>query len=184
MEYSDDIRFCVAHLKKKGIGITEIQQMMALADDIDADFELIKVQFNDFDSLAKKLRELWPPGDKEVMYQGRLQKYPWRDSVDSISKRLQFIWGERFKGKEVDEEECLTIARRYLSRFEGNTRYMQLLKYFIFKKDEVVDKKGVFHYTYKSTFADMLEGKNDEDAIQNEWESLIGDTNAGEGNLI
>ena len=179
MIYSDEIKFCADFLKKKGLTPEQVEEVMALATDVNADFELIRVQTNDFVGLAEKMRELWPAGEKEG-------KWPWRDSVDNIAKRLEFIWRDRFPGKQMDIEECLSVARKYLARFQDNTKYMKVLKYFIFKrKDDMVDKKtGRIRYNYESLFADMLEGKKFQDELQSEWEDIINDANAGEGNLV
>ena len=110
-----------------------------------------KVPDSFFTEIAEGLRSLWPPGEKE----GR---YPWRDSVTNISKRLKFVWRQhRFRTKYT-KDDCLAAARRYLAQFEdGNIKYMQTLKYFVFKQEKNQDLNGKFSCTYKSTLADYLE---------------------------
>ncbi len=104
-----------------------------------------------FVSVATGLRELWPPGEKDG-------KYPWRDSIPNLVKRLEFIWKERDISRSYTVEDCLTAGKRYLTQFEHNTKYMQVLKYFIFKqKTSSVSQNGKVTYTYKSTLCDMLE---------------------------
>ena len=105
-----------------------------------------------FDSIAKGLRDLWPAGEKDG-------KYPWRDSVGNLSKRLKFLWENRDM-KEYSIDACLTVGRKYLAQFETNAKYMKLLKYFIFKQNKLVGKDGKITYTYQSTFADMLENQS------------------------
>ncbi len=61
---------------------------------------------------------------------------------------------------------------------------MQTLKYFVLKQNKLSNGDGTVKYTYESRFADMLEGKSDEDAIQNEWNELINSASLGEGELI
>ena len=179
MVYTEEVKFCADFLKKKGLTPEEVEELMNLASDIDADFELIRVQCNDWISLATKMRELWPQGEKDG-------KWPWRDSAENIAKRLEFIWAKRFRGKEMDEEQCLSVARRYIAHFQDDMRYMKVLKYFIFKRKDngMRNKDGSIRYEYESIFCDMLEGKKFQDEVQNEWESLLNDTNAGEGNLV
>ena len=179
MVYTEEVKFCADFLKKKGLTPEEVEEVMNLASDINSDFELIKVQCNDWIGLATKMRELWPHGEKEG-------KWPWRDSAENIAKRLEFIWAKRFRGKEMDEEQCLSVARRYIAHFQNDMRYMKVLKYFIFKRKDngIRNKDGSIRYEYESTFCDMLEGKKFQDEIQNEWESVLNDTNAGEGNLV
>jgi len=178
MIFTDEVKFCVKYLMKRGMTPETIKECMLLGGDIDADFELVKVQMNDFQALAVKMRELWPAGEKDG-------KWPWRDSVDNIAKRLEIVWTDRFKGKELDIDECLTVAKRYLARFQSNTKYMKVLKYFIYKKKPIVQTSdGRIRNLYESEFADMLEGKKCEDEVQNEWDSLINDSNLGEGTLV
>ena len=154
---------------------------MPLAE-LDDKFELVKIpkKIDFFDELAAKLRELWPAGEKDG-------KYPWRDSVPNLSKRLRMLWKERFpdfKENENSLEQCLTVARRYLSKFENDTKYMQTLKYFILKQEEIRKGDGHAIIINKSRFADMLEGKADEDAIQNEWDFLVNEASVGDGELV
>lgn len=124
------------------------------SEDVSSDF---------FGDLATKLRELWPPGDKGG-------KYPWRDSVSNLVPRLRFLWKERGYGDKYSVEDCLTAARNYLSKFENDTKYMQTLKYFIFKQEHSVAKDGKMVYTYKSSLGDTLENLSSLE-MQQDWES-------------
>ena len=175
--YTDEVKFCVKYLKDKGVVATNYDELCNLVDDLDLEFDLVRVFHNKFDLLAEKLRELWPSGEKDG-------KYPWRDSVNNLSKRLQIMWSDRFPKKELKVDECVEVAKRYLAKFDTDTRYMKTLKYFILKKKQVVSKKGEIKLVAESTFADMLEGKADEDAVQNEWDALINSGSLGEGELI
>lgn len=149
---------------------------MQLSND-DADFTLVPVprsRKDFFTELAEKMRELWPAGEKDG-------KWPWRDSVPNLSRRLQALWKDRgFGDKTIDE--CLTVARRYLARFEDNAKYMQTLKYFILKQDSIVDKTtGRIRYINKSVFGDMLESNS----VLNEWGDVFDVSNTIEqGELI
>ena len=60
MVYTEEVKFCADFLKKKGLTPEEVEEVMNLASDINSDFELIKVQCNDWIGLATKMRELWP----------------------------------------------------------------------------------------------------------------------------
>ena len=184
MKTFPEIRFCVRYLLEHGINANNFDDVVVSMppEDEDDKFELVKVpkKTSFFDNLAEKLRELWPPGEKEG-------KYPWRDSVGNISRRLQLLWKERFpnfKENENSIEQCLTVARRYLAKFENDTKYMQTLKYFILKQEPISKGNGHLTYINKSRFADMLEGKADEDAIMNEWDFLVNDASIGEGEII
>ena len=118
-----------------------------------------------FVELASKLRELWPAGDKDG-------KWPWRESVENLSKRLETLWNVRSLG-EFSIDQCLSAANRYLARFEEDAKYMKILKYFILKQTKIVNDDGKITFLSDSPFADILEGKKDEDALQNEWNNAL-----------
>ena len=176
-----EIKFCVRYLKEQGVTAKDFIAIAKTLSPKDADFIFVKLEKdNFFTELAEKLRELWPPGGRYIG--GR--EYPWRDSVDNIAKRLETLWKERFKGKNYTIEECLTVARRYLAQFENSTKYMMSVKFFIWKQKELVQSNGRIKYVMESIFADMLEGKKEEDAVMNEWNEIINSESVGEGELI
>lgn len=117
---------------------------------VDGMLEASKEPEDFYSKLAGGLRELWPPGEKDG-------KYPWRDSVKNLKTRLEFLWRDRKFKDKYSIEQCLSVARKYLSQYEDNAKYMQTLKYFIFKQEPMTNSKGKTKITYKSTFADMLE---------------------------
>ena len=177
-KYPDEVKFCVKYLNSKGYKSTDFSSILQSTSAEDPDFNLVKKQTEQFFiDLASALRPMWPPGDKEG-------KWAWRESVDNLSRRLQALWRLR-KLPEYPLEVCVSVASRYLESFnDKSTKYMQTLKYFVLKQDTVHKGNGKVELINKSKFADMLEGKSDDDAIQNEWEELIGNTNLGEGELI
>ena len=83
----------------------------------------------DNEVLAKSLQELFPKGIKENTI------YPWRDSTKIIAERLTLFFK---KFGEYPKEEVIDATKRYVESFNGNTRYMQVLKYFILKPDKEV----------------------------------------------
>lgn len=80
-----------------------------------------------FMALADKLRELFPEGRKDGT------TYPWRDNTVTIAKKLKTLC-DKFQCKFTDEE-AIAATKRYVDSFHRNYRYMQLLKYFILKRD-------------------------------------------------
>ncbi|MBQ3950200.1 MAG: hypothetical protein II661_06985 [Bacteroidales bacterium] len=177
--------FCLKYLLQNGfISGQDIESDLAKFKI--RDYKLVPLQDKDFaEELAMKLRELWPAGNKKSYdRKGNLMEYAWRDSVSNLTRRIQTLWDVR-ELKDYTLEQCLSAARRYLARFEQDTRYMQLLKYFILKQDKVVESGGRIRYVSKSTFADMLEGKDAEDAVQSDWENLLyGNDICEQGELI
>ena len=77
--------------------------------------------------LADKLRALYPSGRKEGT------AYMWRDSTKTIAKKLLTL---KAKYNAVfTDEQAIEATKKYVETFNGNYAYMQLLKYFILKKD-------------------------------------------------
>ena len=177
--YSPEVKFCVKYLLNQGINSTNFVKVQLQLSNNDADFNLVPVpgsQNDFFIELAEKLRELWPPGEKDG-------KYAWRDSVSNLSRRLKALWDERFKDKQFTIDDCLIAARKYLAQFEDNVKYMQTLKYFIMKQKSFVEKDGRIRYINESKFADILEG-NSELAAMDDWSDILNGSTADEGEVI
>lgn len=77
--------------------------------------------------LAEKMRALFPEGKKEGT------NFYWRDSTKVIAQRLG-IFIKRY-GDDYTDEQILAATRRYVESFNGNYRFMHVLKYFISKKN-------------------------------------------------
>lgn len=80
-------------------------------------------------SLAERMISLYPTGKKPGT------NYMWRDSKNIIAKRLKNLL-LKYKVKATDDE-IIEATRRYVESFNGDYRYMQLLKYFISKKTAI-----------------------------------------------
>lgn len=177
MTTTPDVRFCVKYLLDHGVNALNFDDVASTISVSDQSYTLVPVGAKSFfDELAEKLRELWPPGDKDG-------KYAWRDSVSNLSKRLKTLWDDRLNGKQYTIDECLVAARKYLAQFEDNVKYMQTLKYFIMKQKSIVEKDGRIRYITESKFADILEG-NSELAAMDEWNDILNGSNVDEGELI
>ena len=97
---------------------------------LNSEFPPAKIQ-DRFENLATQLRYLFPEGKKAGT------AYMWRDSVPLITKRLKaFIkkYGDNYTDKEIIE-----ATKKYVESFNGDYRYMQLLKYFILKRVNTQD---------------------------------------------
>lgn len=173
---NNTIEFCIRVLRDNDISPEEYTHLVKTLPDSDEEYILVKREPTLYIQIAKALIKLWPSGMKDG-------KWPWRDSVDNIAARLETLWAARqLQGKTL--EDCLMVARRYLARYENDTRYMMLLKYFIFKQDKILGPTGKYKNTYKSMLADMLEGKDAEDSAMNEWDALLAAEQFGEGELV
>lgn len=137
--------------------------------------KILKSNSTYFTDLATQLRELWPSGSKDG-------KYAWRDSVPNLVTRLQTMW-DIFDLKDYPIDFCVQVARRYLSKYEKDTKYMCVLKYFILKQKQIIQKDGKIKYIDESKFADMLKGKDEQDAVMNEIDSMFLNESFGEGTI-
>lgn len=106
------------YYKANNSKIEEIEHIIALS--------AYPSQTEDLRELAIKLRELYPEGKKEGT------NYYWRDSVSIITKRLAMFFKKY--GNKYSENKIISATKDYVSSFNGNYRYMQLLKYFIYKR--------------------------------------------------
>ena len=79
--------------------------------------------------LADKMREVYPKGLKPGT------NYQWRDSTAIIADRLIKLVAKY--DIEFTDEEAIEATKRYIASFNGNYRYMQILKYFISKQKPV-----------------------------------------------
>ena len=168
--------WCAKSLIDSGFFQPDIAEKVASAiKDYEIDeYQLVAVKHDFFTELAEKLRKLWPEGEKDG-------KYPWRGSVKELSARLETLWNVR-NLPEYTIDECLSAARRYLSQFQDNAKYMKILKYFILKQDKLVQTGGKIRYVWQSSFADML----DSNPLKSTWDEF--DDNAtstfNQGELI
>lgn len=158
----EKIKFCVRYLLNNGVDAERFTQISStLSKFPEYTFTLTMDQDRAFfTKVATGLRELWPPGNKEG-------KWPWRESVSVLADRLKFIWDKYGLEDEYTVDDCLEAGRKYLSRYEkADTKYMQILKYFIFKQKDVgVTENGMIKKTYESTLVKLLQDKQKEEQL-------------------
>ena len=107
-----------------------------------------------YDELADKLRELYPKGRKEGT------SYLWRDSHAKIANKLRTLV-KKYNFKFTDEQ-AISATKRYIESFNGNYSYMQLLKYFILKKDKDTGEEN-------SQLMSYIENEDCTDAGNDDW---------------
>ena len=118
---------------------------------IDSDKAVISKD-EEFNALAEKLRELYPEGKKPGT------TYYWRDSVPMIARKLKTLVAKF--GAKFTEEEAINATKKYIDSFNGDYRYMHLLKYFLLKLDK---ESG----DMKSEFLSILQNKDTEHLGEN-----------------
>ena len=107
-----------------------------------------------YDELADKLRELYPKGRKEGT------SYLWRDSHAKIANKLRTLV-KKYNFKFTDEQ-AINATKRYIESFNSNYSYMQLLKYFILKKDKDTGEEN-------SQLMSYIENEDCTDAGNDDW---------------
>lgn len=107
-----------------------------------------------YDELADKLRELYPKGRKEGT------SYLWRDSHAKIANKLRLLV-KKYNFKFTDKQ-AINATKRYIESFNGNYSYMQLLKYFILKKDKDTGEEN-------SQLMSYIENEDCTDASNDDW---------------
>lgn len=113
-----------------------------------------------FNNLADKLRELFPTGRKPGT---QLQ---WRDSTKIIAQRLK-IFVKKFDVKFTDEQ-AIEATKKYISGFNGNYQFMQVLKYFIMKAGKE-DGTSVVN----SQLLSYMENTDCADNFSDDWTSTL-----------
>lgn len=114
--------------------------------------------------LAEQLIELYPKGKKEGT------AYMWRDSKSVIAKRLETLANKLKKttGQTFTDEQAINATRNYVASFNGNYTYMQLLKYFISKRNSV---DGVTEET--SQLLSYIENEGQENLTSSDWTDRV-----------
>lgn len=113
-----------------------------------------------FNNLADKLRGLFPTGRKPGT---QLQ---WRDSTKIIAQRLK-IFVKKFDVKFTDEQ-AIEATKKYISGFNGNYQFMQVLKYFIMKAGKE-DGTSVVN----SQLLSYMENTDCTDNFSDDWTSTL-----------
>lgn len=130
-----DVQECIASLVAKGWAEQDLfdETKVVLSDNakedifnvlIDSD-KLVENKQDNFNSLANKLREIFPKGNKAGT------NYNWRGSTAEIARKLKNLvvrYGCRFT-----DEEAIEATKAYVASFNGDYKYMKLLKYFLLK---------------------------------------------------
>lgn len=164
--FTDETKWCLHYAIMHGVNIHFLPHVFEFAcDEPKKTYTLIENKDTSrFMSLAKRLREIWPKGVRVV----NGKEYPWRDTSRNLAKRLEVL----FKIRELDkytDDDVLSAARRYVSRFEDDKTYMKGVSYFILKRDS---KDGMNQL--KSILADMLEHIYDDNSFMDMIEDIEG----------
>ena len=125
---------------------------------IDSDKNVIDKD-SEFTELATELREIYPAGRKDGT------TYMWRGTTAEVAKKLKTLVVKY--GFVINKENVIKATKEYVNSFNGNYRYMQLLKYFILKS--VKDADG--NVDIKSELMSIIENSGQLDAQREDWVS-------------
>lgn len=115
-------------------------------------------------SLAKQMRELYP--------QGKIQGTPYyyRCNNTEVVRKLKKFFLQY--GNTYTDDEILDATKRFVASFQGDYKYLPLIKYFISKLKPVQEEDGTVHNVEFSPLADFLEnsGEGEEETItSDDW---------------
>lgn len=125
---------------------------------IDSDKNVIDKD-SEFTELATELREIYPAGRKDGT------TYMWRGTTAEVAKKLKTLVVKY--GFTINKEDVIKATKEYVSSFNENYRYMQLLKYFILKS--VKDADG--NVDIKSELMSFIENSGQSDKQKEDWVS-------------
>lgn len=120
---------------------------------IDKDEEYLK--------LASEMREIYPSGKKAGT------TYLWRGNTAEVAKKLKTLVVKYHY--TLNKEEVLKATKEYVNSFNGDYKYMQLLKYFILKS--VRDADG--NVEIKSELMTLIENADQIEEQKNDWISTL-----------
>lgn len=177
--------FLVLYLGAKGVDIESVSQSLiakGLADkdlfsngrivvsdkvkdlvstiSIDSDKNVIDKD-SEFTELATELREIYPAGRKDGT------TYMWRGTTAEVAKKLKTLVVKY--GFTINKEDVIKATKEYVSSFNGNYRYMQLLKYFILKSAKDADG----NVDIKSELMSIIENSGQVNTQRDDWMSTM-----------
>lgn len=116
------------------------------------------------ENLAKKLMEIYPKGKKEGTSQ--YWKGNPKDNRLRLKKFLK-LYGE------YTDEQIINATKKYVESFNGDYRYMRLLKYFIWKDEKKTNSDGVGYIEEVSELASFIENMDDDTQVNKDWTSHL-----------
>lgn len=154
------IEFDGFDLKREPINARLTQTGVDLIESIflNSEFRLPNSEEDRFDKLAKKMQEVFPEGRKPGT------KLMWRDSQPIIAKRLKAIV-KKYKAVFTDEQ-AIEATKKYVESFNGDYQFMQVLKYFISKRNLTTGDET-------SQFLSYIENAGHEDVNNESWMDSI-----------
>lgn len=127
---------------------------------LDSESSDVKKTDDRLTNLAKELMELFPKGKKEgtTTY--------WRGNMNDTKLKLKKFF--KLYG-ECPDEKIIDATRKYVESFNGDYRYMRVLKYFICKSDHKLREDGTYYIEEVSELASYIENDGQDSTTNKEW---------------
>lgn len=158
----------VSTLTEKGYmcnGIVTEKANTALADFLNETKPVVSSDAR-IDSLTERLMAIFPQGKKEGT------PYYWKCNKREVKEKLKKFFV--YFGNKYTDEQILTAARAYVNSFNGDYRYMRLLKYFIWKSDVKRNSDDDSVTVEKvSDLASYIENEGQNDLIVNDFDLTL-----------
>lgn len=117
------------------------------------------------EALAKSLMEVFPQGRKQ-----NTNTY-WRGNIKDTKLRLKKFF--KLYGNKYTDEQIVQAAKRYVESFNGDYRFMRVLKYFIWKDDRKINSEGDSYIEEVSDLATLLENAGQEEINNDSWRDNV-----------
>ena len=95
--------------------------------------------------------------------------YYYRCNRREVAGKLKKFYKLYNPDGKYTEDDIAEATKKYVEAFNGNYKYMKLLKYFILKNEHKVDSEGRAFIEETSQLATMLENKNSVDPNNENW---------------
>lgn len=145
----------------KPIGWRVTNKGIQILDDTIIDSDKYQEPIEKLEFLAQSLKNLFPKGKKDGT------NYYWADGVALIVRRLKLFFKKY--GNTYSNEQIIKATEKYVKSFNGNYKFMKLLKYFIFK--EKIGAGGDIEG--ESDLITYIENCNEDVVIKNDWEVTL-----------
>lgn len=114
-------------------------------------------------TLVQKMKEYFPKGLK-------VGSAAWRGNDRELSLRMKKFF--KLYGNKWSDEQILAATKEYVESFNGDYRFMQILKYFILKSKKIETEEGTF-VEDTSALASFLEKGEQGVEVKQDWTQTV-----------
>lgn len=118
--------------------------------------KIMKTDDDHLTELAKKMQACFPEGKQFGT------AFYYRCNTREVTLKLKKffeVYGE------YSDEQIIKATKKFVTSFNGDYRFLPLIKYFISKAKKVMDEEGINHVSEVSELASTLENMSDDEDI-------------------